>query len=254
MAGRHYRRSRRPRRGVSTIIATVLLVGITLTAGLLLWKFRPNVPSPSPSFSFQAVGNVPEPTWGDPTDCSPASTPPQECQSLPATFIIVTSHFPSVIPVADLSFTFVCNGTVYLTAKLQAMEWVPGTTGAPSGSAPQLGSCGSYVPPRAAFNRLAFFDQTTPGALNLANGDALVIYQRTFLQAPGLNCLTTREPGCDDDFHGTPPWCVTVVGDCAMSISYSAPGFSGVVASIPMTTLGGADACPPECIIPNQPP
>lgn len=236
-------------RGISTIIGTILLVGISITAGLLLWTFQPKVGSTTPSFTYQAIGSVPEPVWGDGSDCTGT---PQICASLPSSFIVVTSHYPSVIALTQLTFTFICNGTVYLTSTLANMEWVPGTSGSPSGSAPQLGSCGSYTPPHAAFNRFAFFDQATPGAISLENGDSIVVFDRTFLPQPGLTCLTTGG-SCDDDFHGIPPWCVTTVSSCTMTVSFQSPSASTVIATIPMSALAGADSCPPECIQPVAP-
>jgi hypothetical protein len=244
------------RRAVQTTIAAILLVAMTISAGVILWTFRPKLPSPTPSFTFQAIGNVPEPVWGDGSDCTGGSN--QVCASLPSTFIVITSHYPTTIPLTQLTFIFLCNGTVYLTGTFAELEWVPGTQGSPSGSAPQLQTCGTYTPPNAAFNRMAFFDQAVPGALNLNNGDSLVVFDRTFLPSPGLTCLGTGGPGmggsnCDDDFHGIPPWCVTVVNACTMTVTYQTPAASTTVADIPMSAMAGSDACPPECIQPSPP-
>jgi flagellin-like protein len=62
---------RRRSRGVSNIIATILLVAITIVAGVLLWTFKINTPSASPTVSFSIRSGTSNPVWGDPTDCLP---------------------------------------------------------------------------------------------------------------------------------------------------------------------------------------
>jgi flagellin-like protein len=70
MEVRRARRRRRPR-GVASIIATILLVAITLVAGIFLWTFKFNTPAPSPLMSFSIRSGTSNPVWGDPTDCLP---------------------------------------------------------------------------------------------------------------------------------------------------------------------------------------
>jgi len=62
---------RRRHRGVSNIIATILLVAITIIAGVFLWTFKINTPAPSPVLSFSIRSGTSNPVWGDPTDCLP---------------------------------------------------------------------------------------------------------------------------------------------------------------------------------------
>jgi flagellin-like protein len=64
-------RWRQRRRGVTPIIATILLIGITLVAGVFLWTFRINTPAASPSVTFSIRSGTSNPVWGDPTDCLP---------------------------------------------------------------------------------------------------------------------------------------------------------------------------------------
>lgn len=69
---RPHRAGRRHRsRGVSNIIATLLLVAITIVAGVFLWSFKINTPAPSPQISFAIRSGTSNPVWGDPTDCLP---------------------------------------------------------------------------------------------------------------------------------------------------------------------------------------
>src|SRR5271155_1635314 len=62
---------RRQARGVSNIIATILLVAITIVAGVFLWTFKINTPSAAPQLSFSIRSGTSNPVWGDPTDCLP---------------------------------------------------------------------------------------------------------------------------------------------------------------------------------------
>src|SRR5580658_5637151 len=62
---------RRPNRGVSNVIATILLVAITIVAGVFLWTFKINTPNSSPLISFSIRSGTSNPVWGDPTDCLP---------------------------------------------------------------------------------------------------------------------------------------------------------------------------------------
>lgn len=208
------------RRAISSIVATVMLVGMTVTAGALLWAFRPPIPPAPSSIEYVVYGNLTEPTWGDGSDCTTVSNV-QQCQVLPAFAVVITQASPSVMALAQLSFVLVCNGTVYLTATLQQMAWVPGTPASIGAGAPQLGKCGTYTPPGAAFNRLAFFQQLVPGSGTLREGDAVFVYAHTF---------TTFK---DDDYHGVPSWCYTIQGACTLSIEYTgAPSVS--VIAIPL--------------------
>jgi flagellin-like protein len=61
----------RPTRGVSNIIATILLVAITIVAGVFLWTFQINTPSQAPIIEFSIRSGTSNPVWGDPTDCLP---------------------------------------------------------------------------------------------------------------------------------------------------------------------------------------
>ncbi|MGD0257817.1 MAG: archaellin/type IV pilin N-terminal domain-containing protein [Thermoplasmata archaeon] len=69
--GSRFPRRRRPHRGVANIIATILLVAITIVAGVFLWTFKFNTPAPAPIISFSIRSGSSNPVWGDPTDCLP---------------------------------------------------------------------------------------------------------------------------------------------------------------------------------------
>lgn len=66
---RRWRRARR--RGIAEIIGVVLLVALTLIAGIILWSFRIYTPPAPPSINFVIRSGGSNPVWGDPTDCQP---------------------------------------------------------------------------------------------------------------------------------------------------------------------------------------
>ncbi|HKN07587.1 MAG TPA: archaellin/type IV pilin N-terminal domain-containing protein, partial [Thermoplasmata archaeon] len=66
---RHWHRSRR--RGVAEIIGAVLLVALTLVAGVLLWTFHIYTAPVPPTVNFVIRSGGSNPVWGDPTDCQP---------------------------------------------------------------------------------------------------------------------------------------------------------------------------------------
>ena len=68
-SARHWQRRRL--RAVSEIIATILLLAITIIAGTILWTFHVYTPPQPPTTSFDIPGGGSNPVWGDPTDCQP---------------------------------------------------------------------------------------------------------------------------------------------------------------------------------------
>lgn len=68
-AHRRWRRARR--RGISEIIGAVLLVALTIIAGVILWTFKINTPPSPPVITFVIRSGGSNPVWGDPTDCQP---------------------------------------------------------------------------------------------------------------------------------------------------------------------------------------
>lgn len=214
------RRFRRPRRGVSPIIGTILLLTITVIFAAVLAAFRPPLPSAWFSLGWEASGVGSEGTWGDGTDCTEVNGV-QSCLVLPAIDIVFPNP-PAGVEVSQLELFFLCNNTVYLNATFAQLEWVPGSTGTVTGG-PQLGECGSgFVPPRASWNRLVFFQQINPGYAFLEAEDTLVLYAHTF---------TTWT---DEDFHGAPLWCYTIPGACEILIYYIGSSPPPLVAAIPL--------------------
>jgi flagellin-like protein len=222
-------------RAVSSIIAVVLLLALTVAAGALLWAYRPPLPPTPVTITYQAVGDQSEPAWGDPTDCTNTSIHAQ-CNALPAFFIVFTSHSPTAIPLSSLQFDFRCNGTSLVNGSFSKMEVVPGTGQNPNSGSPKLGHCGTWSPSTFGnqatyFNRLAFFEQVSVGAKGLNNGDVFVVYVH-----PAAD-FCDRSGYCpDDDFHGAPPWCFTIVGACEVLITYTSSP-SALVATIPVSEL-----------------
>lgn len=208
---------RRPRRAITTTLATILLLAITLVGGALLWLFRPGLPSEPTEIDYQVLTGEVAPQWGDGSDCHTVNGA-ESCLTLPAIDIVITGFSPNYIPLNALHFYFFCNGSIYLSSVFADMRIVPGSTQAISGNAPQLQTCGTYVPPHAAFNRLAYFEQIQPGDVFLVQGDELIVTAHSFMPP---NCPNAGGNPCDDDFHGAPAWCYTVVDACSIVVYWS---------------------------------
>ncbi|MGA7922432.1 MAG: archaellin/type IV pilin N-terminal domain-containing protein [Thermoplasmata archaeon] len=227
---------RASRRGVSPVIATILLVAITVVLAAVLYGYLSvSTPNQSPSISFIAKGFQSQQAWGDPTDCT-NTTQYATCNSIPAVFMIFTSQIPQALLLSQLVFLLRCNGTSLVNGTLEAMEIVPGSGASPSPSSPVLGKCGNWTPSASGnqatfFNRLAYYQQLFPGKTTLQDGDTMVIYAHP----PGNFC--DRNGNCpDDDFHGAPLWCFSVPGDCTAYILDKAAG-NLVVAQLPLYGL-----------------
>lgn len=170
-------RRRRRRRGVAEIIGAILLIALTIVAGVILWSFRIYTPTPAPSVALDIRPGGAHPAWGDPTDCQPFNTPQwtyplsagqlgtwadkwyAQCYQsatgnftlMNTTYITIEGISSSSIPIADVTLTFVCYNatslggtTVLLTGTLASMTWFPGLSTEPAANAPSLGYCGNF--------------------------------------------------------------------------------------------------------------
>lgn len=182
-----------------------MLVAITVVTVTILFSFRPSLPNSPISFQLFASESGDQPAWGDGSDCKNVNGV-QTCLTLPT--IVIDFLNPPAVQTSQVLMVFDCNGSVYLSATLADMAWVPGSTSTVGGTGPQLSHCGTYTPPKAAWNRFAFFDQLDPGSTVLHPGDTLVVYAHTFSSF------------VDDDFHGAPVWCYTVQGACSVNFYY----------------------------------
>ena len=227
---------RASRRAVTPIIGAILLTGITICAGVVLWSLRIQTPSGGVQVEYVAQGGQTEPAWGDPTDCT-NSTIYAACDGLPAFFIVFTAHTPETLLLTNLVFTMTCNKTSLLNGTFARLEVIPGTGANPGVGSPALGKCGNWKPATNGntatyFNRLAYFQQIDPHAAVLHDGDIFVVYQHP------LANFCDRHGYCpDDDYHGAPPWCFTVQSACTITLSYTGSP-SAILAVIPMLEIG----------------
>lgn len=222
----------RSRRGVSGVIATILLLAITLVLVVVLSLFRPNLSSASPQIYINVLGSQTEQAWGDPTDCS-NTTSHAQCNALPAIFLAVKGFTPSYLAVNLITLVFQCNGTQLLKAPLNQLEVVPGSGSSPGTGSPTIQNCGTWNWGGGAgfdgtfFNRLLYYQQVTPNAPGVAQGDTLVVYshpQKTFLD------YQNNSP--DDDYHGGPAWCFNVPGACTIYLTYQSGGTQPLLLSV----------------------
>ncbi len=202
----------RASRGVSNIIAVILLVAMTVVLAAVLFAFKPPIPNATSSIYYTIETGTTAPTWGDLTDCGDI-TDPSSCAQQPAVDIIFTTQSPGTMPVADIEFIFICNGTVYFESTLPNMLYIPTTDHAanfncvePGGNC--LQTCGNYDPATVfgydiPFSRLGFFWQLTPNATYLSDGDSIVMYIHS-THSPHDVGSTSPDT---DDYHGMPAWC-----------------------------------------------
>jgi len=166
---------------VSPIIATILLVGMTLVAGVLVWTFSFKPTSPPPTIFYQAQGGLTYPVWGDPTDCRPVMPNPTSYYTTGGTHNAHWSTYSTAwwdqceysttgvynmmnvsdisitkvsqpIPLAAVQFDFVCYNatptpltTHFVRGSLAAMSWFPGSSQSLPSNAPTLGACATFT-------------------------------------------------------------------------------------------------------------
>jgi flagellin-like protein len=247
------------RRGVSEIIGAILLVGLTLVAGVILWTFHINTPPSPPNVGFVIRSGGSNPVWGDPTDQDPNGS----YTVMNTSEIIVASHSPGTISLSQVNLTFVCNGlygqataaqggqgagnntTILIQGSLASMTWYPGFGTYPS-SGPKLGWCANFHAGGFGggsfgtfFNRLGLFDPLTMNSTVLENGDTFILYIHNggwpldYHDCGG----TAHHPVFDcDDYHGAPPWCFTAPGACTIYLTYTGTP-SALLATVPVTQM-----------------
>ncbi len=248
---RHWHRSRR--RGVAEIIGAVLLVALTLVAGVLLWTFHIYTAPVPPTVNFVIRSGGSNPVWGDPTDCQPQGSwhyplPGGSVASWNAGFLaecaypatsgnysllnttefIFSASSPLNIPLDQIDMTFVCNGTVLLNGTFAAMTWYPGSSSSPAPNAPTLGFCGTFDAGgygggsfSTYYNRLGLFVPINQGVSVLQAGDTFVLY--------------IHNGGYPLDYACTTNWIVGYYGIC------------GSVSNGPINDFDDYHGVPPWC-------
>jgi flagellin-like protein len=175
-------------RAVSPVIATILLIGMTIVAGAILWLFSLKPPPPPPSVYYAAQGGTTYPVWGDPTDCVPVLPHPTSYYTSGGTHnpnwgtysnawntqcvkgttgvyammnvsLISITKVSQPIALAAVQFEFVCHNetptpltTTLVAGSLAAMSWFPGSSQTISPNAPTIGSCATFNAAGVGFN------------------------------------------------------------------------------------------------------
>ncbi|HYA70218.1 MAG TPA: archaellin/type IV pilin N-terminal domain-containing protein [Thermoplasmata archaeon] len=210
---RRWRRA--SRRGISEIIAAVFLIALTIVAGTILWTFKVYTPPNPPTMTVLIRSGGSNPVWGDPTDCQPQGYNTtrypmwgnalrtwynlwnDQCEdhvtgnfsTLNSTEFIIDTHTPSIIPLTQIQFVFVCNNatglggrTILVNGSLSSMTWFPGVSDQPAAGAPYLGYCGNFNAASLTaangiyYNRLGLFMPITQGVNYVENGDTFILY------------------------------------------------------------------------------
>jgi flagellin-like protein len=138
----HRWRRRARGRAVAPIIATILLLAMTMAVFSILFSFKFYTPPSPPATALAIRSGGSTPVWGDPTDCQPLGTweyplaaadwaawgndwwnqceyfseslpgytTPGNFSLLNTTQLIFSSMSAGNIPLDELNFTFICNG------------------------------------------------------------------------------------------------------------------------------------------------
>ena len=238
MALRVWRR-RSNRRAVSPILATVFLVALTLTAGILIWTLQLHPTPALPMVYYQAEGGITYPVWGDPTDLNATTG---LYSNMNASIISITK-VTEPVPLKAVQFTFVCHNdtptpvtTLLVSGSLAAMSWFPGSSQTIPTNAPTLGYCATFNANGLGafstfYNRLGFYEPLTLGASLLEAGDAFILYLHT-----PRSVLEGNHPDVDD-YHGAPPWCFVRADACTIYLTDTQTSASVVLAKIPVIQL-----------------
>lgn len=175
-----WRTPRRNRSGVSDIVATIFLTGITIVAGVFLWYFVIPQPVVAPTITYTANAGLTYPVWGDPTDCWPVlpysytyylNNGTRDARY--STYMnawwdqceygdtgvynqmnvsdIVFTKVSQPVPLQNIEFAFLCHNetprpmtTFLVRGSLASMSWFPGSSTVLPADAPKLGSCGTF--------------------------------------------------------------------------------------------------------------
>ena len=162
------------------MIATILLIGMTIAAGAIIWLFSLKPAPPPPTLYYTAQAGTTYPVWGDPTDCVPVLPHPTSYYTTGGTSnpnwrtyssawttqcvkgstgvyammnvsLISITKVSQPIPLAAVQFAFVCHNdtptpvtTTMVSGSLAAMSWFPGSSQAISPNAPTIGLCATF--------------------------------------------------------------------------------------------------------------
>jgi flagellin-like protein len=221
--------------------------------------WSPNQPNSYPISAYSAtVQNQWDTNWWNQCEYFSEALPGYSTAGLFApmntTQIIFSTISSNDIPLADLNFTFVCNGalapypyqdnttTVLVTGTLDTMTWNPGLSTTVPADAPLLHNCGGFdmgaeagVSFGSEFDRLMIFAPivATPGgqpASLLAVGDTIYVYIHNGGWPLDYACVVNGQP-----------W----AGDAA--ICPPAPGHANGIIGGPLLDVDDYHGAPPWC-------
>jgi flagellin-like protein len=233
-SGARYRRALR-RRGVSPVIATILLLAITIVLVVVLYELIALPLAPSPP-SVQLLSNYNSTNivvYGEGN--SPVSLncpgPSGTCVVPGETFTI--QGLTRSVPVSLVQVEFLCDGSVANSGSLTSIS-NPST--APSVGAGHASSslcpnqptggpsCINYPAwVDAAFVNLVYYLPRTTGQTTLQAGDQFVVY--------GSVCQTRIGSAGGGFYYGPPPECVSGLVACSIQLIYTGQS-GGVLANL----------------------
>jgi flagellin-like protein len=175
-----------PRRGVSNIIAVILLLGITVAAGAILWGFSLHLQTAAPTITVTIRAGTSNPVWGDPTDCLP--------------WFPAWLNYNTQVTTVSTSTTadYLLSGSTYsINPKTTWGTWwfhgLSNISGGTSGRTLSNQECSSLAPPGdfSGMNTTQFIVSShTPSALSLSNVGLLFLCNGTAFVNGSLASMT----------------------------------------------------------------
>lgn len=238
-----WRSRRRGRRGVSPVIATVLLISLTMVLlGALYYFIKVPLPPPAPYVGFTTEWNNTQVMLIGQGDNAPG-TKGGQCPVIDAAsgyracfvngMVTIVSQVQSPAPLISLiKVELVCNGTVQISAPLTSINVsnVFAASGGGTPPTPTVPVCGGHLTPNykngnlncfgtvgagVPLYDLVYYNQTNPRSPVIQAGDTFTTYL-------GGYCISTSIDGSvGDDYYGPPAWCNTIPGACAISLYYT---------------------------------
>jgi hypothetical protein len=223
-------------RGVTPILATILLVGLTVVTATVLYAFQPRYPGvPLQVTYYEGYNEVPITVYGE--DNGPGSNqcpaPAHICTMNGSTVTVTTIESSHPIPYSQIQVVFLCAGINVLSGFLSSIMDPTNNTGQ-GNSINDAPSCPTPANPPTCINkpavgvaliRLVYFVPLSAKETTLTPGDTFYLY--------GFSCHVNVDSTAGDDAYGPPSICATI-GKCNL-IVYVNGEVSGPLLSIPIS-------------------
>ncbi|MDE1822655.1 MAG: hypothetical protein KGI98_17600 [Euryarchaeota archaeon] len=240
----------RRKRGVTPIIATVLLLSLTMVlVSVLYYAVKVPMPPQAPYVGFSLQWNSTQLELIGQGDNAPGSGGQCPKSTGYVCYVrgmdAVVSEVGTPAPLISLiQVELACNSTIKLSASLASINYTNTLAASKGGTppTPTIPVCGGHLTPNYKNGNLNCFG-TVGNTVPLYN---LVYYKPINSKAPFIEagdqfiaytggfCISTSIDGSiGDDYYGPPPWCNTIPGACVIQLWYTGNP-AAFIGSIPL--------------------